>query len=119
MKTLTLIGCDMPQITMADVRHYRTVEQEREAIWMATRLGIAPFQPKPVDLLIKEDLDYRQHILVVEFPSIRLSFQFKFDQDEMFRSSEEEYLRLANEVLQQIRYRETLPVPDNVVLGEQ
>lgn len=104
--------------TVLEWENYRFQNNMTSLVVHAAQQGFAPFKPSPMDIRVEQSLSFRPTHLVVEFPSVNLEFKAALDEIDLIGYPESLYMQASEQLFHQIRYRETLPVPSNIVLGE-
>lgn len=89
-------------------------------IFAAIREGLEPFKPETINLYAEFDIDYNRYSILAEvlFPDHRLRWRAFSNAFDWAEDPFKETFRIADRMLRAFRYREALPIPDNIVLGE-
>ncbi len=90
------------------------------ALEHAVLMGFWPFRVGRFQTFVDFDLDFNAYRLMLEFPDIDLIFRFRFERDEILDTQDPRQAedRLGLHLCEAIRNRETAPVPDTIILGE-
>jgi hypothetical protein len=89
-------------------------------VYDAIREGLYPFKPRTINLYMEYDIDFWRYVFFAEvwFPDRQLRCRADIYVPDLETDLMAGARRIANEMFRGFRYRQTYPIPDHIVLGE-